>query len=231
MVAPWGRKSEPTTTIGQPFPEESVGAGSTRPGALTAPLPSVKSYPKDLTGTRTYFEDFTVGEIIIHPNGRTITDEHIGWTYRLLNTHPLHYDKVYTKNAKLSGTGETVVYGGLVFAWACGLASRDVSENALWDLGYTEGYHTQPAYSGDTVYAISRVLATNPPNPPFSKGGGMVQFQLIAVKNITGKEAVSKYGSDLFLKENDKRDMGKEKIPEKIFEIERQWLIKKRGKS
>lgn len=215
MVASDGRKGEPTTVMGQKFPDDSRGAMS---GA-----PTIKgSYPKNLTGTRTYFEDFLVGEIIVHPNGRTITDEHIGWTYRLLNTHPLHYDKVYTKSAKLSGTGEPVVYGGLVFAWACGLASRDTSENALWDLGYTEGYHTQPCYSGDTVCAISRVLAKD-------NGTGSVQFQLIGVKNISGKEALQKYGADIFLKENDKKDLGKEKIPEKIFEIERQLLIKKRG--
>ena len=214
MVAPGGKKSEPTTVTGQKFPETKSAQPS---------LPSVKSYPRDLTGTQTYFEDFTVGEIIVHPNGRTITDEHIGWTYRLMNTHPLHYDRLFTQGAKLSGTGEPVVYGGLVFAWLCGLASRDISENALWDLGYTEGYHTQPVYAGDTVHAISRVLA--------KEDKGVVQFQLIGVKNITGREALQKFGTDLFAKENDKKDLGKEKLPEKIFEIERQLLIKKKGGS
>ncbi len=216
MVAPGGKKSEPTTIMGEKFPDDGRGAMNCAPT-------NKGPYPKNLTGTRTYFENFTVGEIIVHPNGRTITDEHVGWTYRLLNTHPLHYDKVYTKNAKLSGTGETVVYGGLVFAWLCGLASRDTSENILWDLGYTEGYHTQPAYTGDTVYAMSRVLA--------KEADGIIQFQLIGVKNLGGKEALQKYGTDLFLKENGKKDMGKEKIPEKIFEIERQLLVKKRGNS
>ena len=211
MRAGGGGKIRPTTTTGQPFPEE-------KPWKFE--LPKTIPYPTNLTGTRTYFEDFAVGEIIIHPNGRTITDEHVGWTYRLLNTHPLHYDAVYAKSAKLSGTGQPVVYGGLVFAWLCGLASRDTSENALWDMGYTEGYHTQPAYSGDTVYAISRVLA--------KEESGMVQFQLIGVKNISGKEALAKYGADLFIKENDKKDLAKEKIPDKIFEVERQWLIKKK---
>ena len=214
LVAPAGKKSEPTTIAGQPFPED-------KPWKLD--LPKANSCPKNLTGTRTYFEDFQVGEIILHSNGRTITDEHIPWTYRLLNTHPLHYDRLYTQGAKLSGTGEPVVYGGLVFAWLCGLASRDVSENALWDFGYTEGYHTQPAYAGDTVYAISRVLAKE----DFSKTAGLVQFQLIGVKNITGREVLKKFGADLFIKENDKKELGKEKLPEKIFEIERQLLIKK----
>jgi 2-methylfumaryl-CoA hydratase len=186
-------------------------------------LPEVKEYARDLTGVGTYFENFKVGEIIVHANGRTITDEHYAWTYRVMNTHPLHYDRLYSTGRSGKMSGEPIVYGGLVFAWLAGLASRDVSENALWDLGYTEGYHTQPAVSGDTVYAISRVLAKE----DFSAQAGIVTLQLIGVKGLKGAEAVEKYGADLFIKENDKKDLGKEKIAEKIFEIERKLLIKK----
>jgi 2-methylfumaryl-CoA hydratase len=98
-------------------------------------------------------------------------------------------------------------------------------------LGYTEGYHTQPAYAGETVYAISRVLdigTSIPGGDARSLHAGIVTFQLIGIKNIRPKEALEKFGADLFLKENDKKDLGKEKIPEKIFEIERRLLIKKR---
>ncbi|MBI2981689.1 MAG: MaoC family dehydratase N-terminal domain-containing protein [Deltaproteobacteria bacterium] len=226
MVAPAGKKSEPATVLGQSFPEE----GESQPS-----IPAVKgSYPIHLTGTKTYFEDFQAGEIIVHKNGRTITEEHIPWTYRLMNTHPLHYDRLYAKGAGLSETGLPVVYGGLVFAWLCGLASRDTSENALWDLGYTEGYHTQPAYSGDTVTSISRILTKEGFSP---KAGlpaealakaGVVQIQLIGLKNIPALDALRQFGADLFLKEKDKKEMGKEKISQKIFEIERRLLVKKR---
>jgi 2-methylfumaryl-CoA hydratase len=34
-----------------------------------------------LTGPNTYFEDFSLGDLIVHANGRTITDEHMPWTY------------------------------------------------------------------------------------------------------------------------------------------------------
>lgn len=219
MVPPAGKKSEPTTVANQPFPD-------TQEISLQIPVP--EKIPTNLTGTRTYFEDFNVGDILIHKNGRTITDEHYPWTYRVMNTHPLHYDKLYSTGLGGKMSGEPIVYGGLVFAWLCGLASRDVSENALWDLGYTEGYHTQPAVSGDTVYAISRVLAKDDAGIDASLKSGVIQFQLIGVKGIKGAEAVEKFGADLFVKENDKKDLGKEKIPEKIFEIERRLLIKKR---
>ncbi len=219
MVAPAGKESEPTTIAAQPFPE------MVEP---TMELPSFpKSFPQNLTGVNSYFENFKVGEIIVHANGRTITDEHFPWTYRVMNTHPLHYDRLYSTARTGAMSGEPIVYGGLVFAWLAGLASRDTTENSLIDFGYTEGYHTQPAVSGDTVYAISRVLEKE--EGPQGVHAGIVRFQLIGIKNIRPNVALEKFGADLFIKENNKKDLGKEKIPEKIFEIERRLLIKKKA--
>ena len=205
-------------------------------------LPSLRSAHKyqSTTGINTFFEDFQVGDTIVHKNMRTITDEHVPWTYRMGNTHPLHYDRVYVEGLSSKMGKDLVVYGGLVFAWLAGLASRDTTENMLWDLGYTEGYHTQPAISGDTIGSISRVLAveevdslytgsTEDSNLSFLKEiVGVVHFQLIGVKNISPARVLEKHSSDLFLKENDKKKLGKEKIPEKIFEIERKVLLKKK---
>jgi 2-methylfumaryl-CoA hydratase len=100
-----------------------------------------------------------------------------------------------------------------------------VSEHAVWELGFTEGYHTQPAFAGDTVGALSRILATE--DVPGSDGYGVVTMQLIGVKNIRAAEALDTYGTDLFIKEDTKRTIGKDKITDKIFEIERRLLIKR----
>jgi hypothetical protein len=48
------------------------------------------------------------------------------------------------------------------------------------------------------------------------------------VKNIGAAAALETYGGDLFVKENDKQQLNKEKISHKIFEIERRLLIKRR---
>jgi 2-methylfumaryl-CoA hydratase len=195
---------------------------------LSIELPRPTSHPDpSLTGAHTYFEDYTIGEILLHANGRTITEEHIPWTYRLGNTHPLHSDRVYSQARSGPMSGEPIVYGGLVFAWLEGLASRDTSENALWDLGYTEGYHTQPATAGDTLYAISRVLAKTAIQG--TTNAGIVTLQLIGVKNRTGAAALDKHGPALFLKESTKARTAR--IPEKLFEIERRLLIKKRDRA
>ena len=191
-------------------------------------LPLTKGpYPAGLTGNRTYVEDFEPGDIIVHEHGRTITDEHMYWTCLVGNTHPLHTDRIYSTGLGGPMSGEPIVYGGLVFAWLEGLASRDVSENALWELGFTEGYHTQPAQSGDTVAALSRILAIDPGPPGLP--AGVVTLQLIGVKNVSGSKALEKYGADLFVKENDKKNLGKEKISDKIFEIEQRFLVKQRS--
>ncbi len=222
MVAPRGERpaTVPAPAGDIPFPwiEETL-----------ARVPSLKagqSYPTELTGESTYFEDFQAGEIILHANGRTVTSEHQWWTYWVGNTHPLHYDRVFSTSLSGAMSGEPIAYGGLIFAWLEGLASRDLSENAIWELGFTEGYHTQPTVTGDTVAALSRILAVE--DGPEGLDVGLVTVQFIGVKNISAAEALDTYGEDLFIKETAKRGLGKDKITAKIFEIERKLLIKKR---
>ena len=181
---------------------------------------------RGLTGPNTYCEDFTPGDIIVHANGRTITEEHMALTYQVGNSHPLHFDRIFSSGLSGKMSGEPIVYGGLVFAWLDGLASRDVSEHAVWELGFTEGYHTQPAFAGDTVGALTRILAVD--DVAGASDYGIVTMQLIGVKNISAAAALDKHGEDLFMKEDAKRALGKEKIVDKIFEIERRLLIKRR---
>ena len=217
----WRGDRLPTT----PAAEASVAfPGEDNP---TVHLPqSDGHYGTGLTGPNTYFEDFAPGDIIVHANGRTITEEHMALTYLVGNSHPLHFDRVYSSGLSGKMSGEPIVYGGLVFAWLDGLASRDVSEHALWELGFTEGYHTQPASAGDTVGALTRILAVE--DAPGASGYGIVTMQLIGVKNISAAAALEEYGADLFIKEDTKRELGKDKIPAKIFEIERRLLIRRR---
>ena len=220
MVA-WRGDRLPTT----PAPQVTVDFPGEESPEVQLPLAS-GPVATGLTGPNTYAEDFTPGDIIVHANGRTITEEHMALTYLVGNSHPLHFDRVFSSGLSGKMSGDPIVYGGLVFAWLDGLASRDVSEHAVWELGFTEGYHTQPAIAGDTVGALTRILAVEA-----AAGTGdyaVVTMQLIGVKNISAAAALEKHGADLFLKEDGKRALGKEKITDKIFEIERRLLIKRR---
>ena len=220
MVA-WRGDRLPTT----PAADVTIDFPGEETPAIDLPLNN-SHYAPGLTGPNTYFEDFTPGEIIVHANGRTITEEHMALTYRVGNSHPLHFDRIFSSGLSGKMSGEPIVYGGLVFAWLDGLASRDVSEHAVWELGFTEGYHTQPASAGDTVGALTRILAVE--DVPGAPDYGVVTMQLIGVKNISAAAAVEKHGEDLFIKEDSKRALGKDKITDKIFEIERRLLIKRR---
>jgi 2-methylfumaryl-CoA hydratase len=207
------------------FPWQQDAAVALPEGMATA----LRNVPKSVTGWNTYAEDFTPGDIIVHNNGRTISDEHFALTYQVGNTHPLHYDKVFSQSLSGPMSGNPVVYGGLVYAWLEGLASRDLSENAIWELGFTEGYHTQPAFAGDTVFSLSRVLQSEAAPVDLAEFASVITVQFIGVKDISSAEALQEYGADLFIKENDKKALGKDKIKHKIFEIERRLLIKNRG--
>ena len=220
MVA-WRGDRLPTT----PAPDVAVDFPGEESPVVQLP-PGDSACAVGLTGPNTYFENFTPGDIIVHANGRTITEEHMALTYQVGNSHPLHFDRIFSSGLSGKMSGEPIVYGGLVFAWLDGLASRDVSEHALWELGFTEGYHTQPAFAGDTVGALSRILAVT--DAPGADNYGIVTMQLIGVKNIAAAAALEKHGADLFIKEDTKRGLGKQKTTDKIFEIERRLLIKRR---
>ena len=200
-----------------PFPYEQMPTVNLpAPGATAVGMEGVVS-------TDTLAGAFRPGQIIVHRNGRTITDEHVQWTYRVMNTHPLHYDRLYSTSREGIMSGEPIVYGGLVFGWLLGLASRDVTENAVWELGYHDGYHTQPTFAGDTVAAITRICDVSEADAP-GIDAMRIRMQLIGVKNISAPDALARYGQALFMRENDKKRAGMEKIPEKIFEIERDVL-------
>jgi len=221
IMVGWRGDRLPTT----PAPEVSLEFPGEHSPMVELPLHDAPAMA-GLTGPNTYCDDFSPGDIIVHANGRTITEEHMALTYLVGNSHPLHFDRIFSSGLSGKMSGEPIVYGGLVFAWLEGLASRDVSEHALWELGYTEGYHTQPAFAGDTVGALTRILAVD--DAPGSGDYGVVTMQLIGVKNISAAAALDKHGGDLFVKEDAKRGLGKEKITDKIFEIERRLLVRRR---
>ncbi|OUR91274.1 acyl dehydratase [Gammaproteobacteria bacterium 42_54_T18] len=206
------------------FPWQDDASVALPNGLATA----LRNIPASVTGWNTYAEDFSAGDIIVHNNGRTITEEHFALTYQVGNTHPLHYDQVFSQSLSGKMSGNPIVYGGLVFAWLEGLASRDITENTVWELGFTEGYHTQPAIAGDTVSSLSRILKVEDAPAELADVASIITIQFIGVKNLTAATALEKHGTDLFIKENNKKALGKEKITDKIFEIERRLIIKKR---
>lgn len=201
---------------------------------LPAELPDAPRIPANLATSRVlptrpaafagFYEDFNVGDLVLHQVGKTVGEsEHMQLTALVRNSHPLHFDEHYCKEGN-SFTGTRVVYGGLVFAWVASLASRDVAGNAIWDLGFDEGAHPAGVVAGDTLYAASKVLAKK----DHSATLGEITYRLVGVKNIRPDSVISR-GDDLFAAELGK-DRGA-RIAEKVFEITRTLLVRKRAAS
>jgi len=158
---------------------------------------------------RGLFEDFEVGDVILHSNGHTVGEsEHMQLAVLTRNSHPLHFDEVYCRERSFMKT--RVVEGGLVFAWAASLASRDTTANALWEIGYDKGAHPNPVLGGDTLYAASRVIEKQERD----ERSGIIRYKLIGVKNERPATLVAA-GLDLF----------EGRFDQKVFEIERAVLL------
>jgi 2-methylfumaryl-CoA hydratase len=190
-----------------------------------------------------FVEDFAEGDVIAHAIGKTVSDaEHMQLAFLFRNSHPLHFDEGYCKRpapgaatASPSGArlglhsgnqgtasfaGTRVVYGGLVFAWVASLASRDTCGNVVWEARYDNGAHPNGVVAGDTLYAASKVLAV----APHDTRTAFVTFRLVGVKNTRPAELLAQ-GADLFAFELGKKE---NKLKEKVFEIDRTVLMRKR---
>ncbi len=130
-----------------------------------------------ITGDSNYFEDFNVGDTLVHQRGRTITeaDNHM-FTSLVMNTAELHFNQnLVDKEPETYYNARRVVYGGVVLAFAVGLASQDTSENAIAELEMDNGRHTNPVFHGDTIYAESTVMEKRDADRP---DAGVVKFKL-----------------------------------------------------
>ena len=103
-----------------------------------------------------YYEDFTAGDTYKHWPGRTITAADNTWfTLLTMNQHPIHFDEEYAKKSEF---GKPLVNSTLTLAIVVGMSVRDVSQNAVANLGWTDIAMPAPVFNGDTLYAESTVL-------------------------------------------------------------------------
>jgi len=103
-----------------------------------------------------FYDDFAVGETYRHWPGRTITAADNTWfTLLTMNQHPIHFDEEYAKRSEF---GKPLVNSTLTLAVVVGMSVRDVSQNAVANLGWTDIAMPAPVFNGDTLYAESTVL-------------------------------------------------------------------------
>ncbi|MFN8573907.1 MAG: MaoC family dehydratase [Gemmatimonadaceae bacterium] len=102
------------------------------------------------------FEDFSVGQVVRHALGRTITSTDNAWfTLLTVNANPIHFDAHYAAQTEW---GRPLVNSCLTLALVTGLSVSDISRYAV-NLGWDEVRMPAPVFEGDTIYAQTEVLS------------------------------------------------------------------------
>ena len=103
-----------------------------------------------------YFEDFRLGQVLVHATPRTITAGDValytafyGPRFSLFSSDEF---------ARRSGLAAAPVDPLVAFHVVFGKTVPDISLNAVANLGYAEGRFLSPVYPGDTLAATSEVI-------------------------------------------------------------------------
>ena len=97
------------------------------------------------------WDDFEVGDVYIHPLGRTVTTaDNVWFTMLTLNTNPVHFDHHFAAGTEF---GKPLVNSTFTVALVAGMSVSDVSQKAIANLGWKEIMLPNPVFVGDTLYA------------------------------------------------------------------------------
>jgi len=103
-----------------------------------------------------FLEDFALGQVITHATPRTVTRGDFA-VYNSIygDRHPLHCSDSFARACRLDASP---VHDLLVFHIVFGKTVRDLSLNAIANLGYAEARFLKPVHYGDTLCARSRII-------------------------------------------------------------------------
>jgi 2-methylfumaryl-CoA hydratase len=108
------------------------------------------------TGLGNFFEDFRLGQTIVHATPRTITTGDVALYLSLYG--PRFAVQSSDAFAAAIGYPRAPVDDLLVFHTVFGKTVPDVSLNAVANLGYADCRFLKPVYPGDTLSAVSEVI-------------------------------------------------------------------------
>ncbi|MGH6735280.1 MAG: MaoC family dehydratase [Methyloceanibacter sp.] len=110
----------------------------------------------DRTVTGNYFEDFKLGQEIVHATPRTVTVGDVSLYTALYGSR----FAVQSSDAFAQSIGypRSPIDDLLVFHFVIGKTVPDISRNAIANLGYAEFRFLKPVYPGDTIASVSEVI-------------------------------------------------------------------------
>jgi len=110
----------------------------------------------DKTTRGNFFEDFSLGQEIVHATPRTLGEGDVSLYTALYGTRfAVHSSDMF---AMALGYEGAPVDNMLAFHVVFGKTVADISLNAVANLGYAAGHFGVPVYAGDTLRATSRII-------------------------------------------------------------------------
>ena len=104
-----------------------------------------------------YYEEFTVGDVVEHRPGRTVTEmDNVLMSMLAMNAAPLHIDAAYCATLPW---GRPLVSSLVTLSIVGGMTARSTSGRAVANLGWDHIRLPAPVFAGDTLYAQSEILA------------------------------------------------------------------------
>jgi 2-methylfumaryl-CoA hydratase len=167
-------KRQPATPTGADQPAGMPAQASLEHVAF----PQVRRFDPTATGGDRFWEDYTPGDRIAHPQGMTLEEaEHQMATRLYQNTARVHFNQHQQASSR---HGRRIIYGGHIISVAHAL-SFDGLENALGMAAWNGGQHTNPTFAGDTLFAWTEVLD----RIELGRADiGALRLRLIACKNV-----------------------------------------------
>ena len=119
-------------------------------------MTNIKSDKIDRTVTGNYFEDFKLGQEIVHATPRTVTVGDVSlYTALYGGRFAVQSSDAFAQSI---GYPRSPIDDILVFHFVIGKTVPDISRNAIANLGYAEFRFMKPVYPGDTIASVSEVI-------------------------------------------------------------------------
>ena len=138
----------------------------------------VSNFDISSTGSSRFWGDYNVDETIDHNHGLTVDETaHTMATHLYQNNARLHFDAHLMKDTAFK---KRLIYGGHIIS-LCNAINFQGIENALNIVAINTGVHSNPTFSGDTIYAKTIIQAKNE-----IKGRGdigLLRLRLVGIKN------------------------------------------------
>lgn len=139
----------------------------------------------DRTVTGNFFEDFKLGQEIVHATPRTVTVGDVSLYTALYGSRfAVQSSDAFAQNI---GYPRSPIDDLLVFHFVIGKTVPDISRNAIANLGYAEFRFLAPVYPGDTIQSVSEVIGIK----QNSNGRNGNVYVRSTGRNQDGKEVLS----------------------------------------